>query len=253
MSKPFKEVEKGFSLLKKEFKSKKISEREYKDRLKKLRLKDDAGRSWTIGAQSGQWYYFDGQNWIESLPPSVQMGKAICIYCGYENDLENESCTKCGGRFDEEEIICPKCKSRLEDESQESPYCTQKEKLSLRMKEEVLDPYEQENGKLYIFRSINLLSFLFFWGATGLVFGIIMGALIGVAKRYVETIQFFPEFLKALHGKLLGGVVFGFLGGVLGFVLVAVAGFVLAAFINVLLSFVGGIKIRVNRGSISDD
>lgn len=227
MSKPFKEVEKGFSLLKQEFKSKKISEREYKDRLKKLRLKDNDGRSWTIGAQSGLWYYFDGQNWIESLPPSVQKGKAICIYCGYENDLENES--------------------------QECPYCIQKEKLSLRMEEEVPDPHEQENGKLYIFRSINLLSFLFFWGAVGLVIGIIMGALIGVAKRYVETIQFFPEFLKVLHGKLLGGVVFGFFGGVLGFLLLAIAGAVLAALINVILSFVGGVKIRVTSGSISDD
>lgn len=227
MSKPFKEVEKGFSLLKQEFKSKKISEREYKDRLKKLRLKDNDGRSWTIGAQSGLWYYFDGQNWIESLPPSVQKGKAICIYCGYENDLENES--------------------------QECPYCIQKEKLSLRMEEEVPDPHEQENGKLYIFRSINLLSFLFFWGAVGLVIGIIMGALIGVAKRYVEIIQFFPEFLKVLHGKLLGGVVFGFFGGVLGFLLLAIAGAVLAALINVILSFVGGVKIRVTSGSISDD
>jgi ribosomal protein L40E len=181
------------------------------------------------------------------------MGKAICIYCGYENDLENESCTKCGGRFDEEEIICPKCKSRLENESKECSYCTQKEKLSLRMEEEVLDPYEKKNGKLYIFRSVNLLSFLFFWGALGLVFGIILGALIGVAKRYVETIQFFPEFLKALHGKLLGSVVFGFFGGVLGFILFAIAGFVLAVLINVLLSFVGGIKIRVSSKSISDD
>lgn len=227
MSKPFKEVEKGFSLLKQEFKSKKISEREYKDRLKKLRLKDNDGRSWTIGAQSGLWYYFDGQNWIESLPPSVQKGKAICIYCGHENDLENES--------------------------QECPYCIQKEKLSLRMEEEVPDPYEQKNGKLFIFRSINLLSFLFFWGAVGLVIGIIMGALIGVAKRYVETIQFFPEFLKALHGKLLGGIVFGFFGGVLGFLLLAIAGAVLAALINVILSFVGGVKIRGTSGSISDD
>ena len=227
MSKPFKEVEKGFSLLKQEFKSKKISEREYKDRLKKLRLKDNDGRSWTIGAQSGLWYYFDGQNWIESLPPSVQKGKAICVYCGYENDLESES--------------------------QECPYCIQKEKLSLRMEEEVPDPYEQKNGKLFIFRSINLLSFLFFWGAVGLVIGIIMGALIGVAKRYVEIIQFFPEFLKVLHGKLLGGVVFGFFGGVLGFLLLAIAGAVLAALINVILSFVGGVKIRVTSGSISDD
>ncbi len=252
MRKPFKEVEKEFNLLKQEFKTKKVSEKEYKDRLKKLRLKDGEGRSWTIGAQSGQWYYFDGKNWIESLPPSVQKGKAICIYCGYENELENESCTKCGGSFDEEEVTCPKCKSRLEDESQECPYCAHKDNLSLRMEEKVQDPFEQEKGLPYILRSINLQSFFFFWGAVGLVFGIIMGTLIGVAKQYVEMIQFFPEFLKVLHGKLLGGVVFGFLGGVLGFVLLAFAGFVLAVLINVLLSFMGGMKIRVSR-PISDD
>ncbi len=252
MSKPFKEVERDFNLLKKEFKTKKISELEYKNRLKKLCLKDDEGRSWTIGAQSGQWYYFDGQNWIESSPPSVQKGKAICIYCGYENNLENESCTQCGGRFGEEEVTCPKCKTRLENESQECPYCIEKKKQSLRMNEEVPDPYEHENGKLYVFRSVNLLSFLLFWGALGLVLGIIFGTLIGVAKQYVETIELFPEFLKVLHGKLLGGIVFGFLGGVCGFVLLAIAGFVLAVLINVLLSFVGGIKIRLTQ-SINDD
>ncbi len=252
MNKPFEEVERDFNLLRQEFKTNKISEQEYKNRLKKLRLKDDEGRSWTIGAQSGQWYYFDGQNWIESSPPSVQKGKAICIYCGYENDLENESCAQCGGRFGEEDVLCPKCKTRLEDESQECPYCIEKEKLSLRMDEEVPDPYEQEKGRLYIFRSVNFLSFFFFWGALGLVLGIILGTLIGVAKQYVETIQFFPEFLKVLHGKLLGGVVFGFIGGVCGFILMAIVGFVLAVLINVLLSFVGGIKIRLTQ-SIKDD
>lgn len=252
MSKPFEEVEKEFNVLKQEFSAKKISEKEYKDRLKKLRLKDEEGKSWTIGAQSGQWYYFDGQNWIESLPPSVQKGKAICIYCGYENDLENESCSQCGGLVSEEDVTCPKCKTRLEDKSQECPYCAQKEKLFLRMKDDVVDPYEEENGKPYILRSINILSFLFFWGALGLALGIALGALIGVAKRYGETVQIFPEFLSALHGKLLGGIVFGFIGGVAGFALLAAAGFVLVLIINVLLSFVGGIKIRVTR-SVSAD
>ena len=247
MNKPFKEVEKEFNLLKQDFKTKKVTEQEYKDRLKKLHLKDEEGKSWTIGAQSGQWYYFDGQNWIESLPPSIQKGKAICIYCGYENDLENESCKQCGGSFDEEDVICPKCQTRLKDESEECPYCTHKDNISQRMGEKVQDPFQQEKGILYILRSVNLLSFLFYWGALGLVLGIVMGTLIGVAKRYVETIQFLPEFLKAIHGKLLGGIVFGFFGGVLGFILLAIAGFLLALIINVLLSFVGGIKIRIER------
>ena len=252
MNKPFEEVEKGFNLLKEEFKSKKISEREYKDRLKKLRIKDENGRSWTIGAQSGQWYYFDGQKWVESSPPSVQKGKAICIYCGYENDVENETCVKCGGRFDEEGIFCPKCDTRLDDETQECPYCVQKEKISMRMEEKVFNPYEKKYGNLQILRSISLSSFSIFWGALGLILGIISGTLIGVAEPYLENIQFLPEFLKALHGKLLGGVVFGFLGGVVGFALLAVVGFVLAVIINILLTFTGGIKYRATH-SISDD
>ena len=41
MSKLFEDVEKEFNLLKQEFSEKKLSEREYKDRLKKLRLKDE--------------------------------------------------------------------------------------------------------------------------------------------------------------------------------------------------------------------
>lgn len=33
-----------------------------------LRLQDDYGRYWMIGAQSGNWYYYDGTDWIQADP-----------------------------------------------------------------------------------------------------------------------------------------------------------------------------------------
>jgi hypothetical protein len=251
MDKQFEQMEKEFNLLKQEFNSNKITDQEFKDRLKRLRLKDDKGKYWTIGVQSGKWYYFDGKSWIESQPPAVQKGKAICIYCGYENDLKNESCLKCGGRIGEEkeDITCPDCGTRLMDESQPCPFCDSKKKLKERMEEEVEDPYEQEKGQLYNFRSIHIFSFLLFWGALGLIPGLVLGAFMGVANYYSEIIQYFPDFLKSLHGKLLGGIVFGVMGGATGFALLAVFGIVLAVVINVILSFVGGVKVRLTKSS----
>ena len=245
MEKQFEQVEKKFHLLKEEFDSKKISDREFKDRLKKLRFKDEKGRCWTLGAQSGKWYYFDGSDWIESKPPSFQDKKAICIYCGFENDLENEACVHCGGRLDEEGVSCPECGTRLKDESQDCPFCSHKEKLKERMEEKVQDPEEMERGLVYVFRSIHLLSSLLFWGVLGAIIGLVLGAFIGVSRYYSDSIQFLPDFMLSVHGKLLGGVVFGLIGGVLGFAILALAGFILAMIINIILYFVGGIKIRL--------
>lgn len=247
MDNQFKQVEKEFSLLKKEFEKKEISDREFKDRLKKLRLKDDRGKCWTIGAQTGKWYYFNGSSWVESQPPSIQAEKAICIYCGYENDLENESCARCGETIDEEGPACPECGTRLDEDSKECPLCTNKKKIQKRLNEKVQDPFETKKGHAYVFRSISLFSFFIFWGVLGLLLGLILGIFVGVARDYVDAIQFFPEFLKALNGKLLGGLAFGLLGGVVGFAVLAVFGFILAVVINVILSFVGGMKIRMDK------
>ena len=105
MEKNFKAIEREFSLLSQKFKQKKISEQEYKDHLRKLRFEDLDGRCWTIGARSGKWYYFDGNHWQEATPPSIQEGKAICIYCGYENDLMSMFCAYCGGNLEEDQQL----------------------------------------------------------------------------------------------------------------------------------------------------
>ncbi len=98
MADQFREAEATFSLLREKFKDKRISPQEFADSLKQLRIKDEEGRFWVIGAQSGKWYAFENGEWIEAKPPSQMEKKAICIACGFENDLEAETCARCGSR-----------------------------------------------------------------------------------------------------------------------------------------------------------
>src|SRR4030066_2014857 len=102
MADQFREAEATFSLLREKFRDNKISQREFADSLKQLRIRDDQGRFWVIGAQSGKWYAFENGEGVEPKPPSQMERKAICIACGFENDLEAEFCARCGNRHDEE-------------------------------------------------------------------------------------------------------------------------------------------------------
>ena len=88
MADQFREAEAAYSVLRMKFNEKKISPQEFADSLKQLRIKDDEGRFWVIGARSGKWYAFERGEWIEAKPPSQLEKKAICIACGFENDLE---------------------------------------------------------------------------------------------------------------------------------------------------------------------
>lgn len=46
-----------------------IGETEFKQELEKLRFQDAQGRWWMIGAQSGRWYYYNGERWLLGEPP----------------------------------------------------------------------------------------------------------------------------------------------------------------------------------------
>ena len=123
MEERFKKVEDEFLELRKDYKQHKITEREFKDRLKQLRLTDKNGRCWTIGAKTGKWYYYDGEDWVEANPPTLQQGKAICIYCGFENDIKNEACDYCGGNLTGGDYSCPNCGCDLISPTQDCPEC----------------------------------------------------------------------------------------------------------------------------------
>lgn len=248
MDNRFREIEQEFQQLKRKYRQNKISEREFKDSLKALRLKDGKGRYWTLGARTGKWYYYDKNRWIESHPPTLQSKRAVCITCGAENDLEVETCGVCGeGVGVEEAAVCPDCGALL-NLSGECPSCEEESiprKKDKGVNEEV--PLPKENPSVYVLRSFQGLSVFFFFGTVGLFAGIVVGAFIGASVFFPEAASVMPLFLQELQGKLLGGILFGLLGGVAGFVAISVAGLALAAFSNMILLFVGGIRVKLEK------
>jgi len=243
MKKEFKDLENTFEELRRKFRKKEIPREEFIAQLKELRLKDDEGRFWMIGAQSGKWYYYDGKNWIHSNPPSLTEGKAICIHCGYENKLTAEVCAGCGGNLVESERnYCSKCGTQLKDPSEPCPQCGQKPEVML---EEWL---EERRGKAnFVFHSLSPLSFLFFWSTIGLLVGVILGAFAGASEYFFSNAAVTPGFLKEVQGKLLGAIVYALLGGVAGALVLGVLGFLMALVINGIASMVGGIKIFMEK------
>ncbi len=282
MHEKFEEIESQFQELKKKFKQKKISEREFRYRLKKLRLNAPDGRCWTIGARSGKWYYFDGDKWIEADPPSLQQGKAICIYCGFENDIHSEICEYCGGRLDSKKIKCPECGFLLESPDQTCPVCeitSDKQTKEEEPEEEKTDDFSQTswdeieemeeqgdqdeekmemeetaveaiadlNEPNYIARFVSPSSFFLLFGIFGLTVGLSLGAVVGATSLFSGFVETLPEFFSALQGKIHGGFLFGLFGGLLGLLFLGVVGFLTAVVVNMILSLIGGIKLRIDK------
>jgi predicted RNA-binding Zn-ribbon protein involved in translation (DUF1610 family) len=258
MDDPFKNVEKEFQLLKDEFNRKRLSEPDFKKKLKELRLQDKDGRFWTIGAQTGKWYYFDGNDWIESKPPSLQDKRAICVHCGFENDLENESCVYCGETLkhrEEEEFACPNCGRKLDKYSFFCPDCDKKEEEEEEDEEKTWEPVaefdleppleEESEGEEQVLRSIQPFSLALFLGSLGLLVGIMMGAVAGSTEFLPGMVVLLPSFLKELQGSMMGGIFYGLFGGIFGFAAAGLAGFLVAVLFNVIFSFIGGIKLNL--------
>jgi len=225
MADQFREAETTFSLLREKFREKKISQKEFADSLKQLRIKDDEGRFWVIGAQSGKWYAYENGEWIEAKPPSQMERKAICIACGFENDLEAEFCARCGNRHDEGGPEPAAAGDMLGPSAPD---------------ETALPPAEGE----IVVRSINVISFFWFFGVMGLFAGILFGLLAGVTSLFTGFVAGLPGFFVDHQGDLLGGLAFSIIGGVLGFVLGGAAGAAAAAVSNGILSLVGGLRFR---------
>lgn len=243
MEKQFKKLEQEFSQLKKKFWRGRMSRQEFIEELRKLPLKDRQGRFWMIGAKSGKWYYYDGKNWIQSKPPSLKEGKAICIYCGYENNLEDEVCAGCGQNLADKQALSPISNQKLAEPSGDFPFYGKKER-SLKNKQNELEIDKEES--YFIFRSLNPLSIFFFMGTAGVFMGILGGVLLGATDILGQIAVAWPLFLGELQGTLIGGIVYAFLGGIIGFVGLGVSGGILALFINFISSFVGGVKIRLD-------
>ncbi len=260
MDDQFKNVEKEFKQLRAEFKRKRLSEPDFKKKLRELRLQDQEGRFWTIGAQTGKWYCFDGNDWIESKPPSLEEKRAICVHCGFENDLENEACAYCGEILKEsaeggteEEFSCPNCGKKLDKFTFFCPDCDSKEEEEAAEKTwEPIEDFDMEPSmeeepeeEEQVLRSLYPFSLALFFGSLGLLAGIIMGAFTGTTEFLPGVVKILPSFLSELQGSLIGGLFYGIFGGILGFIALGLLGFLLAVLFNVIFSFIGGIKLQI--------
>jgi Tol biopolymer transport system component/tetratricopeptide (TPR) repeat protein len=65
----FHEVENRFQELKNQLDAGTIDEEDFEAELRKLYVTDGEGRYWMMGAQTGQWYYYDGAQWIQAQRP----------------------------------------------------------------------------------------------------------------------------------------------------------------------------------------
>jgi hypothetical protein len=214
MEKRIKEVEKAFVKLKGKFRRGKISRQKFVDGLKKLRFMDNEGRFWMIGARSGKWYFFEGKDWVESDPTSIMEAKAACRYCGFSN----------------RKLPAPR-----------------KEKGEEKRKEKYISSFEDKERANFVLRRLSPFSFFLFLGAVGLLLGIFIGAFIGATNYFSGIVKLLPSFIQENKGNLLGGIIYAGLGGVLGFMVFGLLGFFNALFVNVVSSFVGGIKVDIER------
>jgi len=101
----------------------------------------------------------------------------------------------------------------------------------------------------FLVKSVSPASMAFFGGALGIVLGIIFGAFIGATDLLSGQTAKLPGFLADMQGTLVGAVVYAAAGGIMGFLALGLLGWLKAHFLNLLLSFVGGIKVRLDQAA----
>jgi hypothetical protein len=232
MTDPFREAEATFSRLLERFNDKKISPQEFSDSLKQLRIKDDEGRFWVIGARSGKWYAYENGEWAEAKPPSQMEKKAICIACGFENDLEADFCARCGGRPDDGDPGAPEVAYDLGPEPRDEAAAQAQART------------DALAGSEAVVRSLDVRSFFWFFGVLGLFSGLLLGLLAGVTGLFAGFVARLPGFFVEHQGDLWGGLSFSLCGAALGFGSGGAFGAAAAAISNGILSLVGGLRFR---------
>ncbi|MEW5957313.1 MAG: LysM peptidoglycan-binding domain-containing protein [Chloroflexota bacterium] len=63
-----KNLEKRYQILQGDYQAGRIEQTAFIAEVDKLQFQDDWGRYWMIGAQTGSWHYYDGQNWHQADP-----------------------------------------------------------------------------------------------------------------------------------------------------------------------------------------
>lgn len=96
----FEELERTYEDLRGQFESGELSQDAFHAAVKKLSLKDEQGRVWTIGSQSGQWYVWEGGAWAQAEPPqAAEPAVPTCPQCGAAVEAGSVFCGNCGQRL----------------------------------------------------------------------------------------------------------------------------------------------------------
>lgn len=69
MQNDFERAQEEYFRLRGQFATGHLSAAQFDAALRELTVRDAAGRYWMLGANSGQWYYFDGDLWVAGQPP----------------------------------------------------------------------------------------------------------------------------------------------------------------------------------------
>lgn len=255
IDKRFQIVESNFERLRQKFMKGELSREQFAEALRKLRLFDDQGKCWMLGAQSGHWYFYDGKKWVKADPPADRNDVLICPVCGQENDLQAKDCSschaplqgeparlvcpRCGRLLGPDQVVCPDCGALVKTEGKINPTDGQGRPAAGKKKGEEID--------LWYLREADPLSFLLFFGGVGILLGILLGLMSGATEFFPGVGAMLPAFLQEMQGKLLGGLVYSFLGGLIGFAVMATAGFLLAYLINASIFFFGGPGFKLKK------
>ncbi len=238
MEDKFRKVEEEFRKLKSNLSKGIIGREEFKKKAEELMIKDEEGRYWMLGIQSGKWYYYDGTQWVQSTPPYIEVmekeKRIICEFCETENEETAIFCVSCGNKLITEKKICPRCGSTLKNEYRFCAVCG----LSLE---------KAEDEHSFKFKKLAIGPSFLFSGGMGVILGAIFGVLIGASDYFYSFVTFLPLFLRNIQGRFMGGLVYGVLGAFFGFVFIGVCGLLLILLANLISSLFGGFKITFTK------
>jgi hypothetical protein len=91
----FTELERRYAELDAQWRSGQLSDEEFRAAVDGLRTEDELGRLWAIGAESGRWYVYQDDQWVEQQPPG-SLGSVSCVECGAPLQADAPFCDTCG-------------------------------------------------------------------------------------------------------------------------------------------------------------
>ena len=73
----FAEVERVVAKLRQDLAAGRLTEEQFKTRLREMMVQDEEGNWWMVGYETGEWYRHDGTDWVRAEPPGRVVPKPV--------------------------------------------------------------------------------------------------------------------------------------------------------------------------------